>query len=73
MYIKHYSLRLSINATLCHPSASCTDPASMKTYNDKTRFYKQSYDYMYASYVYTYAMGAFSERVCSIILSYTRV
>ena len=50
----HYSLRLNVSAMLCHPCASCTDAASMKTYNDKTKFYKQSYDYMYASYVHVY-------------------
>ena len=42
------------------------------TYNDKSKFYKQSYTYMYAymyaSYMYTYAMlRCCSERMCCII------
>ena len=36
MYIEHYSLRLSVSATLCHPCAYCTDPALTKTYNGFT-------------------------------------
>ena len=44
-----------------------------KAYNDKNKFYKQSYNYMYASYMYTYTMGVLVSACVVLHFSYTCV